>query len=86
MTIINWSTEYSIILVNFLGQEREENKYKTNKQTKKKEKRKKGLCHFRIGGRPVYNRIEINHSSLVDFEICHLTTLTWKIEHGVKTC
>ena len=40
MTIINWSTEYSIILVNFLGQEREENKYKTNKQTKqKKEKR-----------------------------------------------
>ena len=41
MTIINWSTEYSIILVNFLGQEREENKYKTNKQTNKKKKKEK---------------------------------------------
>ena len=46
MTIINWSTEYSIILVNFLGQEREENKYKTNKQTNKKRKKKKGPLSF----------------------------------------
>ena len=48
-------------------------KNKTNKQTKtttittKKTKQKNDLCHFPMGGPPVYNRIEINHSSLVDF-------------------
>ena len=46
-------------------------KNKTNKQTNnnnnKKTKQKNDLCHFPMGGLPVYDRIEINHSSLVDF-------------------